>query len=166
MTSVNREEKLVIRPANPLEHEQALVEAYQSAYEELQEYAYRRREEITRYFEWLWRRCGNGVLVAFPNSDPVALIACDPNWNMAEDPLLGELHEFFVHRDFQGRGIGRALFEAGLRFLSDHGCRRYALWVGERNEAAQRLYERYGFQRTGQVGIWVRMERSEPWPPA
>ncbi len=156
--------KLIIEATDPAAYEADLVGAYASAYRGLERYAYRERDDIVRYFRWLWRRCPEGVLVAFYDGILVGLIACDPTWNAAEDPELGELHEFFVHADYQGKGIGRKLFEEGLRFLARRGCRRYALWVGEENRAAQRLYERFGFRRTGQVGIWVRMEREEPWP--
>jgi len=155
-----------IEPVDPARYEQPIVAAYTSAYRGLEEYAYREPADVVRYLRWLWRRCPDGLLVAFDNHRPVGLIACDPTWNAPEEPDLGELHEFFVASESQGRGIGRALFEAGLRFLTERGCRRYALWVGEGNVGAQRMYERYGFRKQGQVGVWVRMERAEPWEPA
>lgn len=160
------QEEVRIEVADPLKYEDELVEAYFSAYRGLEEYAYRERDDVVRYLRWLRNRCPEGIFVAFTDGRPVGMIACDPTYNRGDDSQMGELHELFVHHDWQGRGIGKMLFEKGLEFLTRQGCSRYGLWVGEANQAAQEMYRRYGFEPVGSVGVWVRMERREPWGQA
>jgi L-phenylalanine/L-methionine N-acetyltransferase len=55
-----------------------------------------------------------------------------------------------VHDDWQGKGVGSALMRAGLD-LADNwlNLTRLELEVYTDNEAAVRLYERFGFEREG-----------------
>lgn len=55
-----------------------------------------------------------------------------------------------VHDDWQGKGVGSALMRAGLD-LADNwlNLTRLELEVYTDNEAAIRLYERFGFEREG-----------------
>jgi putative acetyltransferase len=55
-----------------------------------------------------------------------------------------------VHEDWHGKGVGSALMRAGLD-LADNwlGLTRLELEVYTDNEAAVRLYERFGFEREG-----------------
>ena len=55
-----------------------------------------------------------------------------------------------VHDEWQGKGIGTALMRAGVE-LADNwlNLRRLELEVYTDNEAAIRLYERFGFEREG-----------------
>ena len=55
-----------------------------------------------------------------------------------------------VHDDWQGKGVGTALMRAGLD-LADNwlNLTRLELEVYTDNEAAVRLYERFGFEREG-----------------
>jgi ribosomal-protein-alanine N-acetyltransferase len=54
-----------------------------------------------------------------------------------------------VRRDAQRRGTGRALLEALLAEAARRGVRRILLEVAVDNEAAQKLYARYGFEAVG-----------------
>jgi ribosomal protein S18 acetylase RimI-like enzyme len=60
----------------------------------------------------------------------------------------GVINDIVVDPESRGRGIGRMLLEATLEELESRGVPRVVLSTAERNEAAQRLFERAGFRRT------------------
>jgi ribosomal protein S18 acetylase RimI-like enzyme len=60
----------------------------------------------------------------------------------------GVLHDIVVDPAHRGCGIGRLLLDASLTALEKRGVPRVVLSTAERNEAAQRLFERAGFRRT------------------
>jgi len=51
----------------------------------------------------------------------------------------------------RGRGVGEALVNAVLEWAKDAGHEQVMLWVVEGNSAAESLYLRTGFRRTGSV---------------
>ena len=60
----------------------------------------------------------------------------------------GVLHDIVVDPAHRGRHVGRVLLEATLAALAKRGVPRVVLSTAERNEPAQRLFERAGFRRT------------------
>ncbi len=60
----------------------------------------------------------------------------------------GVLYDIVVDPDHRQRGVGHALLDATLRELKERGAPRVVLSTAEKNEAAQRLFERAGFRRT------------------
>ena len=69
------------------------------------------------------------------------------DWMALRGPA-GVLHDVVVDPAHRGRGIGRLLLDAAVAFLKEGGSPRVVLWTAERNEAAQRLFERGVFRRT------------------
>jgi GNAT superfamily N-acetyltransferase len=51
----------------------------------------------------------------------------------------------------RGRGVGEALVNVVLEWAKDAGYEQVMLWVVEGNSAAEGLYGRTGFRRTGSV---------------
>ena len=60
----------------------------------------------------------------------------------------GALYDIVVDPAHRGHGIGQLLLDATLGALHEKGAPRVVLSTAERNEGAQRLFERAGFRRT------------------
>jgi len=58
------------------------------------------------------------------------------------------LHDLIVAPEWRGRGVGRALVHATITALAVQGAPRVVLSTAERNQSAQRFFERIGFRRT------------------
>ena len=58
----------------------------------------------------------------------------------------GELIRFYLLRDYQGAGLGRRMLDPALGWLHEQFDHIY-LSVYSENLGAQRLYERYGFEK-------------------
>jgi len=61
-----------------------------------------------------------------------------------DDPYRGEVYAIYVRPEHQGRGIGRALLQAGARELVERGFRSMIIWVLRENAPSRRFYERLG----------------------
>jgi ribosomal protein S18 acetylase RimI-like enzyme len=58
------------------------------------------------------------------------------------------LHDLLVDPAYRGRGLGRSLLDAMLSAFTSKGAPQVVLFTAERNEAAQRFFERLGFRPT------------------
>jgi ribosomal protein S18 acetylase RimI-like enzyme len=83
-------------------------------------------------------------------------------WRAGGDCLLEDL---YVDAAARGAGLGQALVAAALDRARARGCRRVELDVNESNEAAQRLYGRFGFSATsnsyGARDLYMRLHIDE-----
>ena len=66
------------------------------------------------------------------------------------DDGSAELHRLYLDARLRSRGTGRALVEAVLEWCRTQNIPRLILWSDTRFDQAHRLYERMGFQRTGE----------------
>jgi ribosomal protein S18 acetylase RimI-like enzyme len=57
------------------------------------------------------------------------------------------LNDLYVRKAHRGKGIGEALLQHVLNFAKETGTKGVLLETGENNVAAQRLYEKVGFER-------------------
>lgn len=139
-----------------------LVDTYLSAYHALPEYAYSERREVEDYLAWLFRGDKKGFFVARAGKEIAGWMSVHDSWRgwRSEQPeAQGELQELVVAQEFQGQGLGRRLLALAIRHVAHAKRRSIGLYVGERNEPAKRLYERYGFVVESQWRIWLRMRR-------
>jgi ribosomal protein S18 acetylase RimI-like enzyme len=67
------------------------------------------------------------------------------------DPGAAVLTSLWVNPAARGQGIGDRLIETVADWSKSSGYQRLVLWVAEGNGHAERLYERNGFTRTGEV---------------
>lgn len=68
-------------------------------------------------------------------------------------PGAAELHRLYLDPHLRGRGIGRALVEAVIGWCRAEGLRHLVLWSDTRFDRAHALYERMGFQQTGERAL-------------
>lgn len=85
----------------------------------------------------------NGFWIASIDGRPVGTIAIDGE-DLGKD--IAHLRWFMIAEGAQGRGIGRQLIDAALRFVDELGIRETHLWTFQGLDAARRLYERTGFK--------------------
>ena len=65
------------------------------------------------------------------------------------DGSIGEITSIYFLQEAWGKGYSVQLMEFMVRNLKKMGCQKIHLWVLTENIRAQRFYEKYGFQRTG-----------------
>jgi ribosomal protein S18 acetylase RimI-like enzyme len=107
-------------------------------------------------FPWLWQNSREefdvylatpGVQVSFVawHGDPVGYFGTTlfSGW--------GHLDRIAVAPQQQGRGFGRAALTLAIEGLQQQGARRIGLSTQLTNKRSQRLYERFGFQRTHEL---------------
>ena len=60
--------------------------------------------------------------------------------------------------EFRGKGIGRALVQRCVSAAKKRGCSRVVMFVAEDNAAAQSLYSKFGFRKSGVLKrkLWGR----------
>lgn len=69
-------------------------------------------------------------------------------------PHFGTLGAMWVDEDLRSQGWAEALMEHALAWATRWGAAGLTLWVGAGNDRAWRLYERHGFQPTGNLERW------------
>jgi ribosomal protein S18 acetylase RimI-like enzyme len=72
----------------------------------------------------------------------------------ADNPSVAHLFAMWVDPHARGLGTADALVAEVVRWATAQGCAELHLRVTERNERAERMYRRNGFERTGQS--WFR----------
>lgn len=101
------------------------------------------------YTEERWRSWfGDRSVMFFPyvegSAEPAGLAG------VVEKGGAAQLLSMWIRPEARGRGVAGALVDAAAGWARARGHDSMYLWVAESNEAARRLYERYGFTPTGQ----------------
>ncbi len=74
-----------------------------------------------------------------------------------------ELQRLYVRAEYQGQGVANALMEAALDYARQ---KKYDwLWLGvwEKNEKAQRFYQRWGFEKFSEHVFWMGDDAQTDW---
>lgn len=89
--------------------------------------------------------------------DPAGYVVAGPCKLPVPDlePGAGEVRELYVLSGHQGRRMGTSLLEAALEWLAGLGRTPVYLGVWSENDGAQRLYDRYGFEKVGEYDFPV-----------
>ena len=83
--------------------------------------------------------------------DPIAYV-----WTTLSE-TVGRIEMIGVSPDNRGTGLGRSLFQAGVRHLTDHGARSIDLEVDAENDVAVTLYESAGLAVYSQTTFHARL---------
>jgi uncharacterized damage-inducible protein DinB/GNAT superfamily N-acetyltransferase len=89
------------------------------------------------------------VTVGGPYADGEAPWAADVPWFRDRD--TAHFHQFAVHPELQGQGLGRRLVATCERWALQHGYKRMALDTAEPAADLRALYARLGYVDVGQV---------------
>jgi GNAT superfamily N-acetyltransferase len=95
------------------------------------------------------RSAGRPATVVATESDQIVGFATTGPARGADCGACGELYALYVHPDWWGRRIGRALLVDARRRLTDAGVTEAMLWVLDGNQRAQRFYQADGWLRDG-----------------
>jgi RimJ/RimL family protein N-acetyltransferase len=68
-----------------------------------------------------------------------------------------------VARDWRGRGVGSALFEAAIPWARERGVHKLSLSVFAHNAAGIALYKKFGFVEEGRRVKHFRRQSGELW---
>ncbi len=74
-----------------------------------------------------------------------ALANCNKNFSTFRAKPLINIHDFVVHPDFRGKGVGRFLLDALATLAKEQGYCRINLEVRHDNINAQKLYRKAGY---------------------
>jgi len=83
------------------------------------------------------------VLVAEVDGERAGVAGCRAEW----------LDGLYVHHQYWGHGVGRALHDEVLDRLRAGGSLRCHLWVLEANDRARQFYERLGWRENGDTRV-------------
>lgn len=108
-----------------------------------------------------WDLVQNGLYRAvLPDGTTAGMIAVDQNGELDDMEWRDELTEAWelsrlaVSPEFQGTGLGQAIFSAAVALCREQGCPGLRLLVGLGFERGIHIYEKYGFRRVGQTHQW------------
>jgi GNAT superfamily N-acetyltransferase len=90
------------------------------------------------------------VLVAEQRAEVVGYVyaGLEPqSWKELRE-ACGFIHDVVVEKGGRRAGVATALIAAATEWLRERGAPRVMLWTAQRNDGAQRLFERLGFRRT------------------
>jgi ribosomal protein S18 acetylase RimI-like enzyme len=100
------------------------------------------------------------AVLAAVGGAPAGLALCFLGFSSFRARPLLNIHDFVVHPDFRGQGVGRQLMAAVEAHARSLGCCKVTLEVRADNVTARRLYENCGFdageEGTSAMSFWTK----------
>lgn len=106
-------------------------------------------------FTGFWRMSIHGLTEALASTDQSAVLVAEASGRVLGYAIagskwgIGYLQRVAVEPEAGGRGLGRDLVRASLRWARASGARNLVLNVRPENDRAKRLYQREGLTRAG-----------------
>ena len=85
------------------------------------------------------------VYLAIFNSDPIGIAVCFKGFSTFKNSLLINIHDFYIRKDYQRKGIGSDFLDFIELDVKKIGFCRMTLEVNSHNKKALKLYEKKGF---------------------
>lgn len=87
-----------------------------------------------------------GMMILYENEQPVGVVrGSDDEY---EDAPIMNIGPLAILPEYQGRGLGRVLLRAAIKYSKEKGYKRCVLCVNADNEQAKALYLQEGFEQT------------------
>ncbi|MEH7883834.1 GNAT family N-acetyltransferase [Bacillus sp. JJ1609] len=87
-----------------------------------------------------------GMIILYENDKPVGVVrGSDDEY---EDSPIMNIGPLAILPEYQGKGLGRVLLRASIKFSKEKGYKRCVLCVNADNEQAKALYLQEGFEQT------------------
>jgi ribosomal protein S18 acetylase RimI-like enzyme len=114
-----------------------------------------------KWGEWSKFECST-IRVAVDNNDMIIGFVCfgrvktRPDFDKGVVPRYGgEIYSLYLHPDYFGKGIGKALFMDACEHLAEQKLTTMLLWAMKKNKRACAFYEKMGGERVGKKRIEV-----------
>jgi mycothiol synthase len=93
-----------------------------------------------------------GLMILYHRQEPVGVVrgAMDDY----EDAPIMNIGPLAILPEYQGKGLGRSLLRASLRFAKDKDFKRTILCVNAENDRAKALYLQEGFKQVEAVACY------------
>ncbi len=91
------------------------------------------------------------ILLAEESGAPVGFLCCQALCSVCYDEPWVEITELYVAPTHRGRGAGRALMDAAIRYAQEASASEVVLRTNARNSAAQNLFARIGLEAAPQL---------------
>lgn len=111
------------------------------------------RERARTLVDWQKWLSPSATFVLETATGPKGIAAGVPD---STDPAVVHLMAMWVHPALRGSGAASALVQAVLAWAEGRGASSVRLDVVDGNDRARRLYERHGFEVTGQIAMRPR----------
>ena len=90
-----------------------------------------------------------------PDLAGLTVVSLNPRMKLAHNADIGAV---YVREAFRRRGVGEALMQSAMEYLRSTGALYATLTVTAENDAARRLYARFGFTVCGQLERGIRID--------